>query len=139
MTAALASHEPFEVDFRVGWADERVRWILVRGVGRYLHYGSLTRVLGFTLDITARKESELEQREIAESEKRAREESDRVAVAMDHFVTTVSHASVLPSERDSVVVQSAPANCRPRTCDTRRQRDQPQRSSACPHGRRSAR
>lgn len=91
MTAALASHEPFEVDFRVGWADERVRWILVRGVGRYLQDGSLTRVLGFTLDITARKESELEQREIAESEKRAREESDRLAVAMDHFVTTVSH------------------------------------------------
>lgn len=91
MNAALASHEHFEVDFRTGWADGPTRWILVRGVGRYLPDGALNTVLGFTLDITARKEAELEQREIAATEKRAREHSDRLAMAMDHFVTTVSH------------------------------------------------
>lgn len=91
MHQALAAHDHFEVDYRVDWASGNVRWILVRGVGRFLPDGTLSSVIGFTLDITARKEAELEQREIAASEKRAREHSERLTVAMDHFVTTVSH------------------------------------------------
>ncbi|SEC87954.1 PAS domain S-box-containing protein [Burkholderia sp. WP9] len=91
MNHALAAHDHFEVDFRIGWASGAVRWILVRGVGRFLPDGTLSSVIGFTLDITSRKEAELEQREIAASEKRAREHSERLAMAMDHFVTTVSH------------------------------------------------
>jgi PAS domain S-box-containing protein len=91
MNQALAAHDHFEVDFRIGWASGAVRWILVRGVGRFLPDGTLSSVIGFTLDITSRKEAELEQREIAASEKRAREHSERLAMAMDHFVTTVSH------------------------------------------------
>jgi PAS domain S-box-containing protein len=91
MNQALAVHEQFEVDFRIGWASGAIRWILVRGTGRFLPDGTLSSVIGFTLDITSRKEAELEQREIAASEKRAREHSERLAMAMDHFVTTVSH------------------------------------------------
>jgi len=91
MNQALAAHEHFEVDYRIGWASGAIRWILVRGVGRFLPDGTLSSVIGFTLDITSRKEAELEQREIAASEKRAREHSERLAMAMDHFVTTVSH------------------------------------------------
>ncbi|MFM0057781.1 ATP-binding protein [Paraburkholderia phytofirmans] len=91
MNQALAAHDHFEVDFRVGWASGKVRWILVRGVGRFLPDGTLSSIIGFTLDITSRKEAELEQREIAASEKRMREHSERLAMAMDHFVTTVSH------------------------------------------------
>jgi PAS domain S-box-containing protein len=91
MNEALAAHEHFEVDYRIGWASGAIRWILVRGTGRFLPDGTLSSVIGFTLDITSRKEAELEQREIAASEKRAREHSDRLAMAMDHFVTTVSH------------------------------------------------
>ncbi|MFC6311515.1 PAS domain S-box protein [Paraburkholderia dipogonis] len=91
MNQALAAHDHFEVDYRVGWASGSVRWILVRGVGRFLPDGTLSSVIGFTLDITSRKEAELEQREIAASEKRMREHSERLAMAMDHFVTTVSH------------------------------------------------
>lgn len=91
MNQALAARDHFEVDFRIGWASGAVRWILVRGVGRFLPDGTLSSVIGFTLDITSRKEAELEQREIAASEKRAREHSERLAMAMDHFVTTVSH------------------------------------------------
>ncbi|MCC8395508.1 PAS domain-containing sensor histidine kinase [Paraburkholderia sp. MMS20-SJTR3] len=91
MERALAAREHFEVDYRVGWASGVVRWILVRGVGRFVRDGTLASVIGFTLDITVRKEAELEQRAIAASEKRAREQSERLAMAMDHFVTTVSH------------------------------------------------
>ncbi|WP_144145554.1 ATP-binding protein [Paraburkholderia sp. BCC1884] len=91
MNRALAAREHFEVDYRVGWLSGEIRWILVRGVGRFLVDGTLSSISGFTLDITARKEAELEQREIAAAEKRAREHSERLTMAMDHFVTTVSH------------------------------------------------
>ncbi len=91
MNQALAVREHFEVDYRIGWASGAIRWILVRGTGRFMPDGTLSSVIGFTLDITSRKEAELEQREIAASEKRAREHSERLAMAMDHFVTTVSH------------------------------------------------
>jgi PAS domain S-box-containing protein len=91
MSGSLAQHEHFEVEFRVRWRDGAMHWILLRGLGRYQADGVLKSVVGFTLDITSRKEVELEQRAIAESEKRAREHSDEVARAMDHFVTAVSH------------------------------------------------
>ncbi len=91
MSRALAQREHFEVEFRVTWPDRSVHWILLRGLGRYQPADTLNAIVGFTLDITSRKEAELEQRAIAESEKRAREHSDEVARAMDHFVTAVSH------------------------------------------------
>ncbi|MBN3728396.1 sensor histidine kinase [Burkholderia sp. Ac-20379] len=91
MTHALDAHGQFEVDFRVGWRVGVPRWILVRGVGRYHGNGELSSVLGFTLDITDRKQAELETQATAAAEKRAREESERLATAMDHFITTVSH------------------------------------------------
>ncbi|MEX3630492.1 MAG: ATP-binding protein [Burkholderia sp.] len=91
MEQALDARGQFEVDFRVGWQDGTARWILVRGVGRYHASSALNTVLGFTLDITARKQSELETQATAAAEKRAREESERLATAMDHFIATVSH------------------------------------------------
>ncbi len=91
VTQALDAHDQFEVDFRVGWQTGAPRWILVRGVGRYQAGGALSAVLGFTLDITGRKQAELESQATATAEKRAREESERLATAMDHFITTVSH------------------------------------------------
>ncbi|MEX3583366.1 MAG: ATP-binding protein [Burkholderia sp.] len=91
MEQALDARGQFEVDFRVGWQDGTARWILVRGVSRYHASTVLSTVLGFTLDITARKQSELEMQATAAAEKRAREESERLATAMDHFIATVSH------------------------------------------------
>ncbi|WP_240057384.1 PAS domain-containing protein [Paraburkholderia azotifigens] len=72
MSRALAQREHFEVEFRVTWPDRSVHWILLRGLGRYQPADTLNAIVGFTLDITSRKEAELEQRAIAESEKRAR-------------------------------------------------------------------
>ncbi|WP_322029352.1 ATP-binding protein [Paraburkholderia sp. J76] len=88
---ALRRREHFETDFRVVTASGSVHWTLMRGAGRYLPDGTLRTVFGFTLDITPRKEAELEQRAIAQSEKQARVQSEQMARAMDHFVTAVSH------------------------------------------------
>mgnify|MGYP000070026994 CR=1 FL=1 len=91
MDQALAAHEHFEVDYRTTWPDGSQHWILVRGIGRHQADGSLAAVRGFTLDITHRKQRELEQQAIAAAEKQARQQSERAALAMDHFVTAVSH------------------------------------------------
>ncbi|MEX3931573.1 ATP-binding protein [Paraburkholderia phymatum] len=91
MQRALARREHFEVEFLVTWPDLTVRWVLLRGLGRHHADDTLKSIVGFTLDITSRKEAELEQRAIAESEKRARKHSDEAARAMDRFVTAVSH------------------------------------------------
>ncbi|WP_235844936.1 sensor histidine kinase [Cupriavidus agavae] len=91
MDRAIASHAHFEVEYRVVWRDGTMRWLMSRGAARYLQDGSPQSVIGFTIDITARKASELHYRAIAEEEQRAREISERGAQAMDHFVAAVSH------------------------------------------------
>lgn len=91
MDHAIRTHSHFEVEYRVVWRDNAIRWLMSRGAARYLPDGSAQSVVGFTLDITARKASELRYRAIAEEEQRAREVSERGARAMDHFVAAVSH------------------------------------------------
>lgn len=91
MDMAVATHSHFEVEYRVVWGDGTMRWLMSRGAARYLGDGSAQSLIGFTIDITARKASELHYQAIAEEEQRAREISERGAQAMDHFVAAVSH------------------------------------------------
>nr|WP_315595643.1 PAS domain-containing sensor histidine kinase [uncultured Cupriavidus sp.] len=91
MDRAVASQTHFEVEYRVNWRDGSMHWLMSRGAARYLLDGSAQSLFGFTIDITARKASELRYQAIAEEEQRAREVSERGARAMDHFVAAVSH------------------------------------------------
>lgn len=91
MDGAIGAQTHFEVEYRVTWRDGTERWLMSRGAARYLGDGSAQSMIGFTIDITARKASELRYRAIAEEEQRARELSERGAQAMDHFVAAVSH------------------------------------------------
>ena len=91
MEVALRDFLPFECDYRRTWPDGSVHWLLIKGNGRYDEHGALATIMGFTLDITARKEAEISQANIAAGERLARERSDSSAKAMDHFVAAVSH------------------------------------------------
>ncbi|MDT6963383.1 ATP-binding protein [Cupriavidus sp. SZY C1] len=91
MDRAIATRSHFEVEYRVVWQDGTMRWLMSRGAARYLADGSAQSLIGFTIDITARKASELHYQAVAEEEQRAREISERGARAMDHFVAAVSH------------------------------------------------
>lgn len=91
MDRAIAARAHFEVEYRVNWPDGAMHWLMSRGAARYLEDGSAQSMIGFTIDITARKASELHYQAIAEEEQRAREISERGAQAMDHFVAAVSH------------------------------------------------
>jgi len=91
---AAAGEAAVEVDFGVTWPNRRRRWILLRagrGAAASEEESAGTSIVGLALDITTRKESELEHRAIADAEKKARQQSEEATRAMDHFVTTISH------------------------------------------------
>jgi hypothetical protein len=54
------------------WQDGTMRWLMPRGAARYLEDGSAQSLIGFTIDITARKASELYQAVAAEEQRAAR-------------------------------------------------------------------
>jgi PAS domain S-box-containing protein len=89
--ASIDARAHFEVEYRVTWADGSVHWLMSRGAARHLGDGTAQSMLGFTIDITARKTSELRSQAYAAEQQRAREHSDRAVRAMDHFVAAVSH------------------------------------------------
>ncbi|GAB5097828.1 PAS domain-containing sensor histidine kinase [Caballeronia sp. HLA56] len=91
LIASIAERRDYKVEFRVIDTMGSTRWLLAGGRARYDENGYATHMLGFTLDITARKEQELEQQRIAGSERVARVRSEDNARAMDHFLTAVSH------------------------------------------------
>jgi len=91
MERALNAHQHFEAEYRLEHNVGETRWLLVRGQGKYRENGSLASILGFTIDITARKETELRFASEAMQERDAREQSDRNVLAMDQFVSAVTH------------------------------------------------
>jgi signal transduction histidine kinase len=88
--AALESKKSFEFEQHVALPDGPC-WVLVRGTGRFNADGTLRSVMGFTLNITARKQHELQLGALANAERAAREQSEALARTMDHFVAAVSH------------------------------------------------
>ncbi|MDR5822524.1 ATP-binding protein [Caballeronia sp. LZ043] len=91
LDAAIGNHQDYRVEYRIVWPDRSQHWVMVGGRALYNEAGRPTQMLGFVLDITARKQQELDHRQIAGDERLAREQSDRNALAMDHFMAAVSH------------------------------------------------
>lgn len=103
---ARSADTPIEVDFRITWPNRQRRWILLRATRALGGETSANEakegkeaeadatgapIIGLALDISMRKESELEHQANAEAERRARERSEEATRAMDHFVAAVSH------------------------------------------------
>jgi PAS domain S-box-containing protein len=91
MRRALASGIDFTAEHRVIWPNKSVRWILVQGYGQHRANGSLLKIIGYTLDITERKEAQLAHHEAVKSEQDNRRQSEQRAIETDHFVSAVSH------------------------------------------------
>jgi PAS domain S-box-containing protein len=91
LEAAIAGHRDYRAEYRVIWPDGSRHWVMVGGRAQYDDKQRPTHMLGFVLNITARKEQEIEQHRIAGDERLAREQSDANTLAMDHFLTAVSH------------------------------------------------
>ncbi len=80
---------PYLAEYRITTVPGR--WILAGGRVRLGANRQPVGMVGFTLDITDRKRSELEQSALAKTERTGRESSERYAQALDHFVSSVSH------------------------------------------------
>lgn len=87
----LQSGHPVEFELKVQASQGGLRWVLIRGIGQFDDEGTMCSVTGFTLDITGRKERELELDALAGAERSERERSDAFAKAMDQFIAAVSH------------------------------------------------
>ncbi len=74
----------FDLEYRAIWPDGSEHWVLVRGQTTANPDGGPKRMIGVSLDITARKEAEREQ-------VRLREEAVRASRAKDDFLATLSH------------------------------------------------
>ncbi|SAK74691.1 PAS/PAC sensor hybrid histidine kinase [Caballeronia temeraria] len=87
---ALQEKRSFECERRIDTTHGH-RWVLIRGTGQFADDGTMQSVMGFTLDITSRKEHELELSATAGEERSGRERSEALAKTMDHFIAAVSH------------------------------------------------
>ncbi|MEO6005168.1 MAG: PAS domain S-box protein [Opitutus sp.] len=74
----------FDLEHRAIWPDGSVHWILMRGQTTLGGDGAPQRMVGVSLDITARKEAEHEQ-------VRLRENAVRSSRAKDEFLAALSH------------------------------------------------
>jgi PAS domain S-box-containing protein len=56
--AAVATRQPFELNYRICAADGQIKWVWERGCGVFDKNGALQFLEGFTTDITARRRAE---------------------------------------------------------------------------------
>jgi PAS domain S-box-containing protein len=91
-------HQPYDVEFQVVLPDGNLRWIRATGKTAYDAANNPMRFDGTTEDVTERKEVEqalLESRAqfeaMANSERLARAEAERVNQMKDEFLATLSH------------------------------------------------
>jgi PAS domain S-box-containing protein len=74
---ALEKHTDYEAEYRNLWPDGSAHWIITRGRGSYGPDGEPTRMIGVTLDITERKQSEEARRQLLRQLVTAQEDERR--------------------------------------------------------------
>lgn len=75
--------EPYELEYRVIRPDGEIRWVWSRGFPVRDEHGEILRMAGVTEDITERKLSELEQQQLVERERAARESAEAAHAAAE--------------------------------------------------------
>jgi signal transduction histidine kinase/CheY-like chemotaxis protein len=79
------------MEFRMRRHDGQYRWVVDNGVPQHAADGTLTGYIGSALDITERKEAEVERQNALVAEQAARAEAERVSRMKDEFMATLSH------------------------------------------------
>ncbi|HEX4950472.1 MAG TPA: PAS domain-containing protein [Blastocatellia bacterium] len=81
----------YECEFRMLKGDGGVRWVLTKGLVIFDDRKQPVRMVGVDIDITARKQAELDRAELLEKERAARAEAEAANRAKDEFLALVSH------------------------------------------------
>jgi signal transduction histidine kinase len=98
---ALGAHEPYNLEFRIVWADGSVHWTYGAGRGFYDEDGRPVRMVGTGQDITERRQLELERDGLVVAERRANEWRESFIAVLSHElrtpITTILGASAVLS------------------------------------------
>jgi signal transduction histidine kinase len=89
-TQSFEARKPFKVEYRLRRHDGEYRWILDHGVPRFSHSRKFLGYIGSCMDITERKEAEVE-REALVREQVARAAAEAANRSKDEFLALVSH------------------------------------------------
>jgi PAS domain S-box-containing protein len=84
----------YEIEYRIVWNDGTERWVLAKGQAQFEGAGASRRTVGFfgtLLDITDRKQAEVERELLLRREQLAREEAERANRVKDEFLAVLSH------------------------------------------------
>lgn len=90
-THAVATGEPYEIEYRLRRADGEWRWHLGRALPVREPDGRIVRWFGTNTDIHEKKQLEEQIRHLLESERFARHEAERQERIKDEFLATLSH------------------------------------------------
>jgi len=88
---ALERAEPWDFECRIHRSDGALRWIWARGGFHHNSAGEPVLALGVVMDITARKEAEVERERLLEAERHARAEAEAANRAKSEFLAVMSH------------------------------------------------
>lgn len=88
---ALSEKRDYVVEFRFYHADGSLGWMEGRGQGIYAADGQPIKAYGIGIDITERKQAEVERERLLISEQQARETAERANHSKDEFIALVSH------------------------------------------------
>ena len=96
--AHVEKREPFRIELRVRRHDGDYRWVLNSGTPRIDEAGKFAGYIGSCIDITDRKDGEIERERLLARERAARAEADAARVAAEHandvkaqFLAAMSH------------------------------------------------
>jgi len=96
---ALDAHEPYNLEFRIVWADGSVHWTHGAGRGFYDVDGQPVRMVGTGQDITERREMEIERDGFVDAERRANQWREAFIAVLSHElrtpITTILGASAV--------------------------------------------
>lgn len=106
---SLETHTDYEAEYRTIWSDGSIHWILARGRAIYDSDGRPLRIVGVTLDFSARKRIEAEREQILQREQTAREGrslTERANRIKDEFLAVTRDLIAFILEQSGAIVTS---------------------------------
>lgn len=91
LAASNDNHQPFRLDYRLRCADGVYRWSVDTGSPRFDAEGRFLGYIGSVIDISDRKQAEVEREALLARESAARHEAEEANQLKDEFLATVSH------------------------------------------------
>jgi PAS domain S-box-containing protein len=91
VTRCLQGEGEYNIEYRTLWPDGTVRWIAAKGNCICDDTGQPVRMMGVALDITERKQTEVEREQLLERERSARQDAERANQVKDEFLAILSH------------------------------------------------